>query len=72
MAKTSQRSVNDSPTVPSQFGGCAKPAQPYGSRIRYEKRKSRFATMSGKSSKLQISAAPVRQGKAEPDMEAIS
>jgi hypothetical protein len=57
---------HDGQTVPPQFGGCAKPAQPYGSRIRREKRKNHFATMSGKSSKPQFTAAPIRHGKAEP------
>lgn len=47
VAKTSQRWVNDSPTVPSQYGGCAKPAQPYGSRIRHEDRKTHFANAFG-------------------------
>ena len=35
--------------------GCAKPGQPYGSRIRHEDRKKPFATLSGNSAIPQLS-----------------
>ena len=61
-----RRSVDQRTDGVAAVGGWAKPEQPYGSRIRHEKRNNDFATISGKRGKPQISAAPIRQRKPEP------